>query len=272
MRLEHPEAGRLQQGAIFNCAIVPGYDDCPCFGLVLTARCDLEHAKHTVVNYLPVVRFSDWARKNLCALLAKRLGVDLEKQITSALSKKGVSDKVRETFPLREVILKETAGIEQEALLLKCTNLEVLTKVAHYDEPHRDDASTIITLAGKNAEKLVEDLIKQRLPEYYFLEATDISGPDSGGAVVLLRRMTTLSCNIADRISEGITEQDSHGMSGIEHVLTFNHDPLCIVTGVLRSPDLEHLAQQFAHLFIRIGIKDQEQATLERHYAIVKTL
>ena len=55
MRLEHPKSGKLQQGALFNCVLVSGYEGCPCHGLVLTARCDLEHGKYSVINYLPVV-------------------------------------------------------------------------------------------------------------------------------------------------------------------------------------------------------------------------
>jgi hypothetical protein len=33
MRLEHPKAGKIQQGAVLNCISVQGYDDCECHGI-----------------------------------------------------------------------------------------------------------------------------------------------------------------------------------------------------------------------------------------------
>jgi len=66
---------------------------------------------------------------------------------------------------------------------------------------------------------------------------------------------------------------DSHGSgTSLESAspLVFTHQPLCMITGVLRSPDIEHLAQQFSNLFVRIGLDDHDDKTVHLHLEIAK--
>jgi len=270
MRLEHPKSGRIQQGALFNCVLVPGYEGCPCHGLILTARCDLEHGKYSVVNYLPVVRFSDWAKREMCYLLARRIHKSVQVSINKALSDKKVTKSVLSTFPLRDIIEKETSGNDRDHLLTKLAQLQVIEAVISSGGRHPSQSRELIQIDGKQCDTLTKELIQGKLSEYYFLDAVDINERSADGYVVLLRSMRMLSTEYAFKIVAGLEQEIGQSDAGLMSILTFAHEPLCMTTGVLRSPDIEHLAQCFANLFVRIGLEDHEDQTIEHHQNIAK--
>jgi hypothetical protein len=73
--------------------------------------------------------------------------------------------------------------------------------------------------------------------------------------------MQILSCETMRSIVSGLEDTQASTDPAIRTALTFDHAPICMITGVLRSPDIEHLAQQFANLFVRIGLEDHEEMT-----------
>jgi hypothetical protein len=270
MRLEHPKSGKIEQGALFNCAFVPGYEDCPCHGIVVTARCDIEHEKYSVINYLPVVSFVDWSKRDMCYLLAKRMHKSVRSFIYSALSQKKVSKYIQDTFPVRDIILKETNGKEQNSLLAKLAHLELIETVMSLGGRFAAQRNDLIQVDSKQCETLIRELIQGKLAEYYFLDAADIYDRSPHGHVVLLRNMQMLNCDIMNAIVAGLKCEQATADASLRSTLTFDHEPICMITGVLRTPDIEHLAQQFANLFVRIGLEDHEQQTIEHHQKLAK--
>lgn len=269
-RIRLPENGKLQQGALINCIAVPTYDGCDCHGLVLTARCDLEHEKNTVVNYLPVVRFSDWIHRGMAYLVARRLRKSLDSSITKALRQKGVSEFVRATFPLKEIIMRETIGEEQKRLLTKWDQLKLVDAVLSLNGTFCQDSKELFQVEKGHCESLTKDLIQHKLGEYYFLDTADASKQPDEGRVVLLRYMQTMSCGLMQRIVAGLSQEEANADPEASSQLSFVHDPICMITGVLRSPDIEHLGQHFANLFVRIGVDDYDDTILEHHCNIAK--
>ena len=272
MRLEHPEAHKAQQGAIFNCVNVTGYEGCQCYGLVLTARCDLEHNKQSVINYLPVVRFRDWAARSLVQLLSKRSYNELGQNIARDLDKKGISSRIRNIFPLEDIISREFKGREQTSLLENLRKYRLAQDALSQNGAYYPNASELIRDSGRKCDKLIEELIEQKLGEYYFLESVDMYAPASEGYVILLRSMQALTSDLMARVVEGFDIHEFDPSTAGAGMLNLTHEPICMVTGVLRSPDVEHLAQQFANLFVRIGLEDQSQLTINQHIAAVQSL
>ena len=272
MRLKHPEAATIEQGAIFNCTVVPGYKSCKCWGIILTARCDLEHNKHSVTNYLPIVRFSDWLQRGVPNILSRRLRPALEKDIAHQLKIKGVSERLYAIFPLEDVIRQETKGSDQTNLLAKCANLRIVSSTASQVDGLCSEAKEVIRISGKQCDKLIEELIEQKLGEYYFLDCVDVYDRTKEGFVVLLRNMRAMDCELTNRIFAGLPKEKADPDLIKVSELTFEHEPICMVTGVLRSPDVEHLAQHFANLFVRIGLEDHALDTVSYHQQLSKSL
>jgi len=264
-RLDHPKSGHLQQGAIFNCVHVPRYESCCCCGIILTARCDLEHGKFVVVNFLPIVRFTDWAKRELCAILAKRARAEVLGSIQKQLSQKMVTKEILETFPLADIVRRATTAREQIDLLSKCNDLEMFDRVISLEGSYCGETSEFFTLTSKQCQLVTRDLIKQNLSEFYFLNAVDVYDSSLEGYVVLMRRVQSMDPAFAQKITIGIEKGSILATEGVGHNLTFEHEPLCMITGVLRSPDIEHIMQQFSNLFTRIGLDDQTEETIKHH-------
>ena len=89
--------------------------------------------------------------------------------------------------------------------------------------------------------------------------------------MVLLRSMAgMLNIEQASQITAGLEQDGVRSDPELQSVLTFAHEPICMITGVLRSPDIEHLAQCFATLFVRIGLVDHQDQTIEQHEIIAR--
>ncbi len=273
MRLKLPLSDRVEQGAIFNCVSLPGYEGCHCWGIVLTARCDLAHDKFSAINYLPIVRFTDCLARHFAMPIAKRTQKELEKKFAEWFEKKNVSEQVRATFPFEDIILREANDRERDGWLefnnQLCAARSILKKAGVFDPLA---ANALLPKRGKETKDLVEDLIKQKLGEFYFLESVDCGESPEEGFVVLLRNMRTLDPAIMNGVVSGLTAESARQFPLCEHHLTFEREHLCMLTGVLRSPDLEHLTQQFAHLFVHIGLEDQKASTIANHVKLAKRI
>jgi hypothetical protein len=270
MRLNHPEEADLQQGSIFNCVQVDGYDDCECWGIVLNARCDLAHDKAGVVSFLPIVKFSDWCTRSLVQLAARRARNDLHTSLINHLiSRPGVSKHIIDTFPWKEIIEKEFKSSDQKPLLLKLQHFETLESAIALSGAFCSFASSVTSIAKKQCEKVIQELIQQQLADCYFLNEVDVYCRSQHGYVVLLRHIHTLPVNAVKLLCVGLSSEQLSTQPSLSGRLTFSHQPLCMITGVLRSPDIEHLTQQFASLFTRIGLEDQPQETIALHCQMV---
>ena len=77
--------GQINQGSIFSCAKAERSPDCAVYGLVLTARRDLEQDKYNMLNYAPAVPLRDWLRVDGYELVLLRASADLASRTASAL-------------------------------------------------------------------------------------------------------------------------------------------------------------------------------------------
>jgi hypothetical protein len=205
-------------------------------------------------------------------LLARRLYKSITSSIGKILTEKGVSSLVQETFSRRDIITRETKGKEQKTLLEKCDHLDLAERVISLGGTFNLDSKKLIQIDEKQCVSLIKESIHHTLGEYYFLDCTDVYSKHSEGHVVLLRQMKTMSCRLIQRITNGLSGEDVQDDLEAKTQLTFTKDPICMITGVLRSPDIEHLVQQFAILFERIGLEDYQDTTIENHIEIAKGL
>jgi hypothetical protein len=236
----------------------------------MTARCDLEHGKASVINYLPIIPFEEFLHRNLAYPLAKRSLKEAEQEVVRALRDKGVPDSCITTFPLRRIVEKETVGGQRKTLTQRLELIEVAKDIlSTRHAPSIELAKKLLAKATKPAKSFAAELIKQQVAEYYFLQSVDFNESSKAGFVVLVRYMQTMPTGVMEKIACGLGEEAAHGVDEAAHHLTFDYEPLAMIVGVLRSPDMEHLGQHFASLFTRVGLEDQSEEALEHHHAVI---
>lgn len=251
---------RITQGTIFFGVRSP-YRACgPCFGISITARCDTARDfKAPSLTFLPVVRMEEW-------LWFESLPKCIEEQKKSAISsirshllRKFGTSVALDAFGVdaafdaadqtdKGVIKQRTQYLEAEAAQS--------TKLFEWDKLPKTiaarikaDASQLI--AGKNQNfHFIDKVVANYGTNEKKLEC---------GHVAILRDIRAISRHLALRVVNGIDHHqliDLNKKDPTTYQLEISDDELIYPTGELTSPFVEHLMQNFAMLFGRIGVTD----------------
>lgn len=267
MKIEWPVKGKLQQGMVFSNCLVPGYDKCDGWGLVITARCDLANEKVPVLNYLPIVRFEDWiARDGRDVVLARALAEE-GGSVSKLLDDMGAPESVLLGTDLPDVLerlLEALDAKKRKSFQVRCDKAS-----ARHRQLGLSGGPTINWLREefpKLYASTVKELMTHRLAGYYFLASLEPNEPPSC-YVVMLRQIGVMSARIATRLLDGITAAEvRNALDGAETL--FRHesrDDVAMPIGVLASPYIEHLLQTFSYLLSRIGLPNTEAVHINRY-------
>jgi hypothetical protein len=270
MRLIQSE--KISQGSIFNGAIVPGYEECCCYGIILTARCDLEHSKANIVNFLPVVEYCDWIERDCAQIFIKKAQNKHLKSLEEILKRNTIKEYIYKTYTYEDVC-KCIEGRADREKFMHLSNEMVFLSTGIGEKCEKELLKKAVNILNKaERQGIIKDLIAQKLNGYYFLECVDycVEHP-SKGFVVLLRQILSLPREIALRLDLGIDFEELEEPASVQRYLSCRKEsPICMITGQLRSPDIEHLCQVFAYLFTRVGIEDVKEELLTQHLDFIE--
>ncbi|MCK1379362.1 hypothetical protein IVB33_17240 [Bradyrhizobium sp. 24] len=268
--LKHPILGRLNQGVVFTSAKAERYPRCDVSGIIVTARCDIEQDKFNVLNYVPVVRLSDWLAVDGYDICLNRAAADLQGRIRRALKSLELPDSLllsQSLTSIFEIVVRDPEAsrstrkaeptfielIRIEAIIDRC-----LTGTARSNPDFYEQFESF----GRS---LIKELINHRLTGYYYLPAIDANS-EQEGFVALLREVTYLPRSLVGLIANGVGPDDGklEAFPNWAAYLDFEASPFAMPIGELISPHIEHLLQTFSYLFGRIGLPDHDEGTIER--------
>lgn len=257
MIVDRPVLGQITQGTFFSAAKAENYPIDPVWGLCITARCDVAHENKTqVFNYVPVVRYEDWLLADGGRLLIERIHSDLLNDAKNCIKAINRSPSVLDAYSPKEVFDRLfTSGADKsdknaQRFLKISDQLAVTSALRGVDRLERGRLVDACGFKTTTAEKLLKELWSNQLQGYYFLETLgDTEHASSLGYVVLLREIHHIPRNLGRLVARGIDKFD-----GDERFLSFSVFDFSFTTGKLRSPWIEHVMQQFAMLFSRIGL------------------
>lgn len=261
-----PAAIRITQGTIFTCGLAEEYTDCRVHGLIITARCDLEHEKVRVFNYLPIVKLDDWLHRDGKEILVGRFESRIIGEMRSALKRQDFSVSILETETPRKILETLFPGGNRTADKLRGHFAELCERYDLSQQALAGNSSSatcahIASLAPDLRDSLISELVRQRLASYYFLSRVDPLGDDEG-YVILLREIRGMYPLIAEHLAQGVDATQFTTLCTIDARAATNlrigANEYALPVGMLSSPHLEHLMQSFAMLFSRIGVPDPD--------------
>lgn len=249
VRIIPPQDSKITQGTIICSLYVHGYEDCQTSGIVLTARCDLENSKNSVIHILPIVKFDDWSERDLCDIVARRALKSDKNSFSEMLTKKNVSKFIQDTFDPEEIIVKQIPANERKQFNEKLVQIRRIDQVIDLNGVKCTEAKGFLKTHQKISKAVIRELVQHKLSEYYFLENINPLVSSKTGYVVLFRRMIILPAAIAIHCGKnGVCLDDLSRYEGrypgISNSFTFDFETSSIPTGTLRSPDIEHLTLQ----------------------------
>jgi hypothetical protein len=265
--IEPVPMGALDQGMIFTCAVAEGYHGCEVFGIMITARCDIAHEKVPHYNYLPIVRLRDWVDRDLTTIACHRaksqeLGAardllerrNLNPSILLSQDPKSIADQF---FPATD------ASKESRKARTKLNEASLRLETVEQVEIHGFNSkvhSDFLTTYSKLVRSLIIECARHRLTGYYFIPSLDSESRDDSGYVVLLRETQYLPPALTTLMAKGLADTEFEILCGrhpdLAGKLAFDLEDFCYPLGKLRSPEIEHLLQEFAYLFSRVGVAD----------------
>lgn len=263
-----PKTNEFTQGTVFSCAYGENYKDEPVYGLVITARCDAAQEKVPVFNYVPLVPLSSWILAEGAALMLDRIEADCLNTIRNHLKAAKLSDSLLKSHSPNEIYDAHFQKHENEkSRKSQCDKFrEAAQQFNETRELHGCRMDTLrlkrhlVPHQGK-VDAVLKELSGHRLAGYYLLrELKSLEEDDCGDYVALLREVHHIPSSVAKQIAKGISAED-WGASGC--TLTpcpkfCLKDDISLPVGKLKSPWIEHLMQNFAMLFSRIGVKDND--------------
>ncbi|MGN8159956.1 hypothetical protein ACS8YF_14940 [Salinisphaera sp. SWV1] len=267
-RIANPRKDKLDQGYIFTGARAENYEGKQVFGIVITARCDVANKKVRLINYLPVVNFTDWLFFDGRIILSERIKnsaigkaknclktIDIDPELVSGVN---LSSIRAAHFSTADKRVKKQGEIFDDAR----EEIRLCNETLKGDS---EKYTRLLEEKAKDLTSLTRELVDHRLSGYYFLDSLDTSGEENDGYVVLLRQVNTLPFWLAEKISRGLqTTRIAEMNNGGYNYLSHSDYGAAMPIGCLKSPDVEHLMQSFSALFSRIGIEDYPNETADQ--------
>lgn len=263
MHIQKPVLGQLTQGTLFTGATAENYPLLPVWGLCITARCDMAHEnKVQVFNYVPVIRYEDWLRCDGAKLISDRIAADLLGKMKSILEENKKSVTVLESYSPLEISKTLLPGNTGFAMLAQ--KFDLCTQIRRETQLTSARRHQLISINRKIAEKFVKELWANQLVGFYFLESLGMTDhPSDCGYVVILREIHHLPRNVASAIAGGYLIGECPIAGTNEFCSKTTPFDFACTTGVIRSPWIEHVLQQFSIMFSRIGLPDPKNQTLK---------
>ncbi|TBG25392.1 hypothetical protein ELG79_09065 [Rhizobium leguminosarum] len=256
MKLTDARIGKLDQGTIFTCARAERYRNQHVYGLVITARCDIDQAKFPVLNYIPVVTLDDWLMVDGLDIIRDRAEKEALGKIRNFLKAQSVAESVLISQSLRELLSTTFADLKKK----EREKFEDL--IGDYDLASSGfsmDHAGFFARFESLKSGVIDELIKHKVGGYYFLPSV-YPGEARDGYVALLREATFVPRNLAMLIAEGLEQSrfEKDAALSTTNCLSFSRDDFAMPISQIPSPEIEHLLQSFSLMFGRIGLDDPD--------------
>ena len=273
-----PDYKELTQGTLFSCAVAEEYPNCSVYGLVITARCDVANDKVNVYNFVPVVRFSDWCRRDGARILASRTSRAVRGEMRSLLQSLGEAPSVLEKVDPRRLLepLFPRSDQKRRKARAQFENLSERLAISLEVLEHGGGSAVACLWERETREghKIVRELMSNSLAEYHVLPRVD-PYERAEGYVALLREIRHIPRSLAQLVCRGIDRELFDIFCGTAQMtasgLQIMDDDFAFPVGLLRSPEIEFLMQRLTLLFSRIGVEDMSDLQMESLISQVPT-
>lgn len=243
----------LSQGSIFNCAYSENYPHEEILGLVISARCDIANQKKIrFYNYIPTIPFKQWREREIWRLLKEQVYNSIDNSINELIVKSNFSAENLIVYGYDRILekIKSESRLKQKEI---DRLVDLKTKI-NLLENHQE-YKLIAGKFQKDLTKIVDDIIKNKTSDYFFIDNLEGYGP----LIVNLREIKELNIDIARSLPSGIELDKNTSYQGLN---PNSKNKLCSIVGQLKSPYIELLMQRFSNNFIRIGVDDPHKLLL----------
>lgn len=254
---------QFDQGTILYGVRSNKYPDTRCYGIIISASCDIAQEKVQKLYYVIAADAKDWFQSNYAYLLVYADKIKKEKnKFAEAVKTSKLDASYLQDFSRQELISILESEVPNDKSRAKIKNAYDKLKVFYAPEISKDMIRNAIRVHHDPIKDFLENIRKERILHYYYLPqvAYRDSGKKNMGLIVDLQEIDHLAIEDARRIeTDGIDylnlpSDAKHRERLQEQFWLEEKDDFVEIEGNIISPWREHLMQSFSHGFVRIGL------------------
>lgn len=248
------EIGRYTQGSIFTGLRVS--DGSARKGIVITARCDIAHAKSRSIVCLPIYSLSDWLDLYGNSEIAEQSAAMIQSMVAEILSKYKISSRAIQIYGIdRTLESLEEKGIKKDDLAKLNTFKPFIIK---------RDVNAKIKCLIENRKKYIEGIIKNSRNDTFFLERLS-PHEEATGYVIDLAEPVCVPHKALQELSSGLEyiKYSRERETNYRNIIVTQSEQ-ANTFATLQPPYTELLLQRFSIFYSRIGTPDIAKPDLKK--------
>lgn len=253
---------QLDQGSIIYGIKSSKYPNIVCYGIIITASCDIANSKVSKYYYLLGIDVDEWLKSSHCFhyLFSKEIDEKI-KTHTNVISNCKLDAEALLSFSKEEVekVIKEKVPQKKQKIESAIDFLRKAKQISTITELSEIDIKAENKITGK-----LKEISQGREAHYYYLPKSAYLNSDKmdEGLIIDLQEIGFIlpeEANIIIR-NKGIDSMvlsslNSDLVESLKSTLFLEDDDSYVdVEGTINSPWREHLMQRFSQGFIRIGL------------------
>lgn len=256
----------LSQGSIFSSLRSMKYVNQHCFGVIISASCDIANEKIYKIYYLEALPLEDWIISN------DGLNMIAKEKISSLIN-------LLKKYALHWETIKSFSVHDFEQVIRKelTSSKEINNAIGwfkdyiHYLDPliSFDQRKSIIKANENIIRKQVENISNGKHSHYVYIPNTAFDNDFQNGLIVDLQEVDYLEIEIAKdllncEIDTLNTDLNTDRKARYNKKFYIDEEPgYAMVVCNLKSPWIEYLMQHFSNAFTRIGIDNPPKSEIK---------
>lgn len=274
---------KITQGSILNNIRSIRYPDTKCFGIIISARCDLAQDKTKSLHMLTALPLSTWIEKCLYPSMCLDKIKEILNSFQDIINKHGLNrDTLEEWGPDKTLDLFRKINESDHSIAAKDKQWKQIEKRLQEwkdclnSSSQVADSKKIKKFLGENKRRFkskIEELNNGANMKFCLIPESGYNNNDTAkvdGIVVDLYDIMQIDIKHKRPIEHGqydyqtIMSEDQR--AEINHLFYFeDEDDFIVKLYQIQSPWTEYLLQHFANAFIRIGVDNWAKTTVENY-------
>lgn len=259
----------MTQGTVINSIRSKKYSDCICFGIIISARCDIANDKVQKFFYLESVDLKSWIFSEVgYDFLIKEKIKSVEGNLQVLCTENGLDWDSLKKFSVEEF---------KQVISTEIQNNKLQNKVFQYFEQYTNYASRGLSLKDRkfilkkekgNIIKLLLNISNGKDTHFIYIPSSAMQNQIKDGLVVDLQEIDYLDANTVQDLCNCLIDEKNPELDNEKKNYYDKRFVLSEGTGYsmefceIESPWIEYLLQHFSNMFIRIGVENLNKSEI----------
>lgn len=251
----------MTQGSVVSELRSDKYNDCHCYGIIISARCDIANNKIQKIYYLEAIDLESWlfSKIGFDLLIKGEINI-LNDRLQTICKEYGLDWDTLKHFDFDE--FEKVANQEITKKVKKTKALEDYKLYKKYINPctSHEERKEILSSKASTITNFMSEIFSGRNTHLAYIPESGFKDPIENGLIVDLQELDYLNLETAIDLTNCLidsqnTELEKEKKEYYNTKFILDDFPgYSMISGEIVSPWIEYLMQRFSNMFTRIGV------------------